>query len=142
MKRGQGMMEFIVLAGFLLFVAVIAIVVFTQRGSQTVNDQERAELMQIATQLNQEVLTAYQVQDGYVRSFDVPATLHSGSYSINVKEGTELSLQSQNTEYVIFLPAQVLLNTTEIPQLSGDLIPGRIIVSKSNGKIYISQRPS
>jgi uncharacterized protein (UPF0333 family) len=91
-RRGQTSLEFIVLAGFMLFVFTAFIFVVKER-SNIANQQVRYnELSSVAQSLNQEVINAYRVQDGYTRTFEIPNTINGEQYTIKVTDNSELTL--------------------------------------------------
>lgn len=128
MGRGQIALEFslMVMLAFLFFTVILVI------GTNfLLHAQEQrcfAALQDEANALQQELLLASSVHDGYRRTLDVPSTLAGRSYVIDMS-GTVLTLSvSDGFAY-----------SRDIPATTGVFTPGKEnIIEKRGGSITVS----
>ena len=125
--RAQLAIEFL----FLIAVAFLALLVYTASTRQDVMRAESAKeyalVKDLSYALQSEVNRAGSLEDGYVRGFDLPATLEGIPYSMTILQNT-LIVNSSEYEYTLtVLPA------------SGNFTQGANVVKKQAGSIIINQ---
>ena len=135
--RGQGALEFMVLAGFMLFIFTAFFFVISQRNATAVQQGRYGEMVVVADIINQEVTNAYRVQDGYTRIFEIPATINGEQYNITRYGTSEMLIQTANEEYLLFLQANVTVRGSGGAE-TFLMTPGRYIISKNQGNITIN----
>ena len=124
--RAQSAMEFLALAGILLFVCVaFYAVIFTR--VQDINDKKALILGEdIAVKVQKEILLAARVSDGYQRQFILSDKVEGMNYSISIS-GKELTVRTPKTEIV-----------KTIPVVDGEVYKGPNTIRKTDGIIYIN----
>lgn len=105
-KKAQTSFEFLVLLGFMLLI-FSSFFIFAQDLLQSNNEANiKRGLIDVANQIEQEVLQANQVHEGYARTFTLPKTVEGQAYSAHIL-GDELTVITDDAitfEYLIFLP--------------------------------------
>lgn len=132
--KGQTALEFTVLLGFMLFVFTAFFYVMQERSSTIAAQGRHAELRTVGDIILTEVTTANRVRDGYSRTFELPASINAGAYTVRIVQDSEVIINTTDEEYLIFLPA----NVSAVPTT---LQSGRNIITKSNGVITIKPAP-
>ena len=110
MTRGQAAVEFIVLSGFMILVFTTFFLVIEERSSLEKQQDQQEQLVQIANVIEQEVLLASQVEEGYGRTFELPLTIGTEPYEIRaypIDRPSEIVIVAgqgdDEVEYVLFL---------------------------------------
>jgi hypothetical protein len=134
--RGQTALEFMVLLGFMLIIFTTFFYVLKERSSISTQQNRYSELATVSDIVREEVTTANQVKDGYRRVFELPRTVSGSSYRIALDSQNEITITTTDEEYFIFLPTNVSLLPG--PVNSGFLSPGKNIIEKQQGKVYIT----
>ena len=83
-RRAQVSLEFVIVAGFavLLLVAMLTIALAQIRTATTEGTQ--SGMYDVALSIQQELLTARSVGDGYEREFTLPGTIQGRTYAISL----------------------------------------------------------
>lgn len=125
--KSQTAMEFIILAGFLLFF-FIAVLGVASSNAYDLN-RERAIIIgeDLATKVQKEINLAARVVDGYSREFTLPAKLGQKEYNISIIGNEVIITSGQNDFWRV------------IPPVIGNITQGRNTINKTNGIIYIYQ---
>lgn len=126
--KSQSAVEFIVLASFMLLVIVGFFAVTSSKVLEARREENRKIAEDIADFAYREIEIAKSVNDGYIRTFSMPANVDGIDYSINVISNTELTVNYLGYEYVKFLPSNVI----------GNIVKGNNKISKINGVIFIN----
>jgi hypothetical protein len=111
-------MEFLVLTGFMLFVFTAFFFVLQERSAIQKHDARTEALASIASVIEQEVLMASQVHDGYSRLFRLPPQVDGDYYVANFTDVNPVTMTASEItivvddpagrlEYLIFLPTNV-----------------------------------
>jgi hypothetical protein len=134
--RGQTALEFVVLAGFMLFIFSAFALFIKERSSITMQQARYSELAATADALEQEVSNANRVQDGYSRLFELPTSLNAESYTVTANANSEIAFKTSNEEYILFLPANI-----SVIDADGHPTPtiksGRLMIKKFDGNITL-----
>ncbi len=120
-------MEFIVLATFMLLVALGFFAVISSNLSDAKEEANKKIAQDIAEFAYREIEIAKSVNDGYVRVFTLPQTINGVSYSVNITDNRELIVNYLGNEYIKFLPSNI----------SGNLTKGNNKIYKKNGVVYV-----
>lgn len=131
MRRAQTALEFLILTGFMLFIFTTFFFVIKEQSATAAQQTHHQELAAIAETINSEVIIASQVHDGYIRAFDLPYTAAGDVYTITFPSSTELNIRTADSEYLLFLTANVTV-------AGGKLFPGTNTITKQNGNISIT----
>jgi hypothetical protein len=106
-------LEFVVLAAFmLLFFLVVTIGIQNQLLQAHVSRNEEL-VSELASVINNEAVLAASVEDGYSRSFTLPALLDSSEYYLQLYDNVDLVITFRGEDYLFFLDAN-LTNTTPL----------------------------
>lgn len=126
--KGQTAFEFLILVG----IGLIAVTIFS---ALSLNDlitlQTKKETFLVkdtATQLQNEIVLASIVEDGYSRSFDVPPTLNGVEYNILIINNV-LDVWTEKTSA-----------TLAIPKVQGNFSKGGVNnITKVDGVVFLNQ---
>lgn len=126
MLKAQVSGEFFIFVGLSLLIALA----FELASLQQLNDfrlQKENELVKdLALKLQKEVFLAANVEDGYIRVFDVPNKLDNIDYSI-LMGNTTITINSSKSIYIVAIPSTI-----------GNLTKGINTINKTGGVIYIN----
>jgi len=129
-------MEFLVLAGFMLLVLTSFVLIVRERGKAEIVHARYQEFATTASIIAQEVALANSVENGYVRTFELPMLINNEPYTVRLYGSTEISIITASEEYVIYLP----VNVTILDSAGGSidfLAPGKNTISKRDNNITI-----
>lgn len=118
-------MEFIILAGFLLFMLITILAVVSHK---TIELQKKRDVIlgeDLVTKVQKEINLAANVLDGYSRKFTLPQKIGSKDYTI-VINGNEVIVTTDQQDY-----------WRVIPNVTGNVQIGANTINKTNGTIYI-----
>lgn len=105
-SKAQISAEFFVLIGLAFLIAIA----FELASLEQLNDfrlrKENEAVEDLALKLQREVLIAANVEDGYVRYFEVPVILDRINYSLKTQNST-IIVQSKNSLYLVAIPKAV-----------------------------------
>ena len=125
-SKAQISAEFFVFLG-LAFLIAIAFEIASLDQLNDFRKQKESELVRdLALKLQKEVLLAANVEDGYVRVFQIPDKLDNIDYFLTVQNYT-INIQSKNSFYIL-----------PIPRTIGNLTRGANVINKTGGVIYIN----
>lgn len=127
MHKSQSAVEFVVLASFMLVVIVGFFAVSSSKIIKSKEETNEKIAEDIANMAYREIEIAKSSKDGYTRTFLMPPTVNSVTYSIGITDNRELIINYLNNEFVKFLPADV----------NGDLKLGYNEIKKVDGIIYV-----
>ena len=118
--------EFFVLVGLAFLVAIAFEIASLSQLNDFRNQKEGEAVKDLALKLQKELLIAATVEDGYIRTFQIPGTLDTINYSLNIQNST-LEVQSKNSYYIV-----------RIPIVIGNVSKGTNTINKTGGVIYIN----
>ena len=125
-SKAQISAEFYIFLG-LAFLIAIAFEIASLDQLNDFRKQKESELVRdLALKLQKEVLLAANVEDGYVRVFQIPDKLDNIDYFLTVQNYT-INIQSKNSFYIL-----------PIPRTIGNLTRGANVINKTGGVIYIN----
>ena len=127
-NKAQFAIEFVVLIAFMfiIFLGFTAVITSKILDAGESGRQQTAE--DIATLAKNEIDLARSVSDGYVRTFDLPATIEGNSYDISIIGNRELVVKYFDKKYVLFLQGNV----------RGNINSGENTIRKENGIVYVN----
>lgn len=126
MTRAQIALEFIIFTMMGIFVVLILIGIGGRLTLQELSTQGSQEAQGLANMLQEELIIAAQVQPGYHRIIEIPATLRRGEYAIS------------NTEDAITIQKEGVTITLKTPPLNGTLVKGRNVISNDQETLSIT----
>ena len=126
LKLAQVSMEFIFLVG-LAFMVMVVFIASTRSEFDTLrSEEERSLVKDVSVMVQQELIIASNVEDGYVRIFNVPSELDSINYDIQIINNTLIANTSEY-EYVL-----------NVPSIVGAIQKGNNTLNKTSGVIYLN----
>ena len=125
-SKAQVSVEFIVLIGLAFLIAISFVVASLNQLIEFRNQQESDAVKDLALKLQQELLLASVVEEGYVRNFDIPTQIENNDYFLTLENST-VSVQSRNAYYLVSVPSVV-----------GNFTKGNNKINKTGGVIYIN----
>ena len=131
-KKGQVSIEFLILLVMGVFFVLTFIVIVRNLSDQKIQNKALDELDDLGKSIQQELLLASQLQDGYSRDIYIPPKLYGVPYTMNV------SVASGDIMYLNFYYYDVEL-FYEIPYINGDVKTGLNTISKNNDEISVTQ---
>lgn len=126
MLKAQVSSEFFVFVGLSLLIALAFELSSLQQLNEFRLQKENEAVKDIALKLQKELLLAANVEDGYVRVFDVPNKLENIDYSIFM---TNISI-TVNSSRALYIVA--------IPNALGNISKGVNKINKTGGVIHIN----
>jgi len=131
-SKAQVSAEFFVFLGLAFLIAIA----FDLASLEQLNDfrlqKENEAVKDLALKLQQELLIAATVEDGYVRVFEIPDNLDNINYSLATVKNSTITIKSKNAFYIV-----------SIPRAIGRVGKGTNTINKTDGVIYItSAHPS
>lgn len=126
--RGQASLEFIIIfaAGVMAMATFFIIGAAQMHGAA--GERNLNELNDIALSLQQEMVTALSVHDGYERTFSIPYTIANEPYQVQIVNDTAVA--------VITLQWKGLQQSIRAPQCTGTLLLGPNTITKENGTVH------
>ena len=131
MKRAQIAIEYLFLVAFSL--AFFVVLIFGLTGVSAAKSTEKAyvELDDFARSIQQELILAATVQDGYARILEVPPAFNGRNYTLNILNETQSAML---LEFVF--EEQTLYY--RIPDTRGTISRGIITIQKIDGEVVVS----
>src|SRR3989344_3893912 len=129
--KAQMSAEFFVFVGLAVLIAIAFEIISLGQLNDFRLQKENEAVKDLALKLQQELLVASTVEDGYVRTFQIPDNIENINYSLSTQNST-ITVKSKNAFYIV-----------SIPRAIGRVGKGANTINKTNGVIYItSAQPS
>ncbi len=125
-SKAQISSEFFIFVGLGLLIAFAFEIASLQQLNEFRLQKENEAVKDIALKLQKELLLAANVEDGYVRVFDVPNKLDNIDYSVFMTN-VSITVNSSKALYIV-----------AIPNVNGNLTKGINAINKTGGVIYIN----
>lgn len=125
-SKAQISAEFFVFLGLAFLIAIAFEIASLDQLKDFRIQKESEAVKDLALKLQNELLIASNVEDGYVRIFEIPDKLENVNYSLTVQNST-VSVQSKNAFYIV-----------SIPRTTGNLSRGANKINKTGGVININ----
>ena len=126
MHKAQSSFEFLLLIG-VVFVGVILIIGATYQDIAATTQKKEFLLVQdVAYVVQNELVLAAQVEDGYHRSFLLPALLNGRTYSATIV-GNSVTISTQKATYSV-----------RIPSVQGSLAKGMNNITKEDNIVVLN----
>lgn len=119
-------MEFMILAGFLLFMFLIILGIVSDNASYLNKKRDIIVGEDLVTKIQKELNLAARVKDGYYREFKLPQKLGKKDYNI-VIIGNEVIASTKKQDF-----------WRVIPNVTGTINKGANKINKTNGIIYLN----
>lgn len=126
MKKAQASIEYIMIFTFLVIVFAVVMKIGLEHASDAREQTEFLMLKDVVTGVKIEILTAFDVEDGYSRNFTTPEHLFTEDYNITISNST-LIAESSRHKY-----------TLSIPPATGTVRNGENQIGKYDGQVQIN----
>jgi len=132
-RLGQSSVEFVLISSlmFLVFLGMFVVIQSSMAGAY--RDRLYAIMEQMSNLVSTEMRMAYNSPGDYAREFSLPPTLEGYIYNINITNSSEISIQSEDIDYVIFLDYN--LND------GSNISIGKNLITKVDGNVTIKTVP-
>jgi len=125
-KDAQGVIEFIVLFGALLFFFVTFFSVIQVNIQEKNLEKERIIAQNVALDVQYEINLASDSSEGYSREFQIPQNILGKDYQINVSENRiYVSMENFGVSY-------------KVSTINGSVQKGANVIRKENGTVFIN----
>jgi len=101
--RGQVAVELFMLIGILALFSITILLIASDKTQRVYLDNEYIASKDFGFSMQKEILIASEVDDGYLRNFDVPADINGIDYQINISNGSFV-LKTSNFEHIFYVP--------------------------------------
>lgn len=126
LRKSQISVEFYIFLGLSFLIAIAFAIASLEQLNDFRVQQESDAVKDLALKLQQELLVAATVEDGYVRTFQIPVNLDSINYSLTTQNST-IAVQSKNAFYIVLIPTAI-----------GNISKGTNRINKTGGVVYIN----
>ena len=125
-KKGQVALEFLVLVGisFFVFLSLMSIMLYH---AQELRDRKESQMVtDVADTIQNEINSASNVKDGYIRQFTLPPDLQGKEYTV--------------TEYANRVHVSTARYQADaiVPDYTGNIQVGTNTINKTEGIVYIN----
>jgi hypothetical protein len=127
-KNGQGSLEFVSIASFMFIIFIATFVTIEGRMSGVYRDKLYKSMGELSRLITSEIRMADFAPGDYTREFYLPYAVGNFNYSINISGRTELTINAEGLDFVVFLDQNV----------SGDLGKGENLITKTDDVINIA----
>lgn len=128
-KLSQISSEFFIFVGLAFLIAIAFAIASLEQLNDFRVQQESSAVKDLALKLQKELLIAAEVEDGYVRIFQIPDKIdgiNGINYSLTTQNST-ITVTSKNSLYIV-----------AIPRIIGNVSKGSNIINKTGGVIYLN----
>lgn len=125
LRKAQISTEFFIFIGLAFLIAIAFGVASIEQLNDFRIQKESEAVRDLALKLQKELITAANVEDGYVRAFQIPDRLDNINYSLTTQNST-ITVKSQNSLYIV-----------SIPNVVGNVSKGNNVINKTDGVIYL-----
>lgn len=129
--KAQVGIEFILITIFSLFMLLVLLSSITSISANKSKQKAYFEVNDIAASIQQEILLASELHDGYRREFYVPETVRNLEYSLflgNASSGNHLRVAFDTQERYYLLPP-----------INGSIQKGINVLRKEEGLLYLNE---
>lgn len=125
-SKAQVSSEFYIFLGLAFLIAIAFEIASLDQLKDFQADRESKLVKDLTLKLQKEVLIAANVEDGYVRVFEIPDDIENIAYTLTIQNYT-INVQSKNGFYV-----------ASIPRAIGNFTKGTNKINKTGGVIHIN----
>lgn len=125
-SKSQVSSEFFIFVGLAFLIAIAFALASLDQLQDFRLEKESEAVKDLALKLQKEMIIAASVEDGYIRSFEIPGKLDNIDYFLTVQNNT-IIVRSKNSFY-----------TLSIPKAMGNFTKGINTINKTGDVIYIN----
>lgn len=132
MKRAQVAIEYLIIVMMSIVFFFVIITAITALSTEKTEEKTVYEIRDLGIALQEELLVATTLQDGYNRLFFIPETINHKEYTITTGNTSE-------TDFYMYLTFNGRDTYFDIPPINGTITHGRNHIQKTNGQLIITQ---
>src|SRR3989338_4432857 len=106
-SKAQLFTEFFIFLGLAFLVAIAFEIASVDQLNEFRAQQESDDVKDLALKLQREVFIAANVEDGYIRVFEIPDKLERVNYSLTTINNNTITVQSKNSLYIVAIPRAI-----------------------------------
>lgn len=106
-KKGQSSLEFVLIASIMFFVFIGMFIIIQGRIAGAYRTRLYDSLEDLGNLVSTEVRLAYSAEGDYSREFFLPEAIGGYNYSINIYNKTEIEINAEDINYLVFLDCNV-----------------------------------
>ena len=125
-RKAQSSIELIALISALIFFLTIFLGIIYDNISEKSKEKETIVVKNLALSILDEITLAAKSSNGYYRNFEVPETINSKSYEINI------------TSERVYIKTSANAMSYPVQNITGKLKKGVNIIKKENGIVYLN----
>lgn len=129
MPKAQSSAELLILIGAVLLIFSATFLAIQQNTQQKLEETKNKKILEIAEEIKTEINLAYESQDGYARTFQLPQLINKQEYQINITTNL-LQIKTLTDKNSLAIPIK---NVTGVPK------EGNNTITKQNGTVKITQ---
>ena len=129
-EKSQLALEFVMLLGFLILIMGVVIMFSFEANRGVIEDNIQSKMEDFTYSLQSEILLAAEMNEGYVRQINVPATVENTYYNISV-------ISSKNSSLLYVNYTGKVINA-KLPKVYGTLTKGNNYLRNINGEVFIN----
>lgn len=126
LKKAQVSMEFVFLVGLAFMVMLVFISSTRSEFGELRSEEERSLVKDVSVMVQHELVMASNLEDGYVRTFNIPYRLGGISYTIQIINNILLT-STEDYEYVL-----------NVPSVEGSIQKEDNTINKTDGIIHLN----
>lgn len=124
--KSQITTEFMVLVGLAIMMSIILISLATSQINDLYDSRKYLLMRDVALRIQNEIISASKVQDGYIRQFKLPTNINNKNYDILIN-GNALTIRMEGIDYNLI-----------ILDITGNLNKGTNTIKKTSGVIQLN----
>ena len=130
-RKGQGSVEFIIIAGALIFIFIGMTLVIQNRMGDAYKSRLYASLEELSNVVGTEIRLAASAEGDYIRRFYLPPDIEGYNYTLTVNANQEVVIRSEEIDYVLFFDKNI----------TGTIDKGWNLINKTGDNITLSVVP-
>ncbi len=130
-RSGQIAIEFLLLVGISIFLLILVLISISAMSERKIDEKTYYELDDFGTTLQQELLLASGMENGYIRPINIPVTVNGRNFNMTMGGA------QNDTSYLIITYMTVDIYYS-IPPVNGSFVKGNNIIRKINDTLYIN----
>jgi hypothetical protein len=125
-NNGQVSEEFVAFVGIGFLMAIIVMMVIFNEQQNKFRERDISETRELAIKIEEEIIIAATVENGFARNFSLPSTLPSGKGYGIVENSSYVRIVAETSEWEV-----------RVPKYNGSIQKGQNTICKKYGKVFI-----
>lgn len=125
--KSQVSLEFVFLVAIAFTIMVVFIASTRSEFNELRGEEEMSLVKDVSFMIQHELVIASNVEDGYIRTFEIPQKLNTIDYDIDITNNLLITNSSGGYEYAL-----------NVPDINGTIQKGANKINKTEGVIYLN----